>query len=117
MWHCRHFAWNIVIGHKTPNYTEAQLEELKNKNADGIEIKGKLGKPVKKSMYWCTQKRNEYELQLRKLKEGQAAAEQAMDSELANKYKTKVSNTQQEYIYFCNKCGLKTRFENTRIFV
>lgn len=117
MWRCRHFAWNIVIGHKTPNYTQEQLDELKAKNADGIDVKGKDGKVTKKSMYWCTQKQNEYELKLRQLKEGQAMAEKAQNKELADKYKAKVIKKQNEYIYFCNKCGLKTRFENTRVFV
>lgn len=117
MWNCRHFAWNIVIGHKTPNYTEEQLEELKTKNANGITLKNKDGKSVKKSMYWCTQKRNEYELQLRQLKEGRALAEKAQNTELVEKYTVKITKKQNEYKYFCSKCGLNTRFENTRVFV
>lgn len=117
MWRCRHIAWNIIIGHKTPNYTNEQLEELKTKNANGITVKDKTGNKVKKSMYWCTQKRNTYELQIRQLKEGLAAAEKIEHTDIIQKYNNKLNKKINEYRYFCNQCGLKTRFENTRIFV
>ena len=117
VWNCRHIGWNIVIEHKTPNYTLEQLEELKNKNANGITVKTKQGKNEKRSMYWCTQKRNDYELKIKQLKEGQAMAEKAMQTDLANKYNNKVINMQNKYIAFCKSCGLATRHENTRVYV
>ena len=117
MWHCRHFAWNIIIGHKTPNYTYEQLEAMKQKNANGIITKNKSGNDVTRSMYWCTQKRNSYELQLKQLKEAEAMAKKANQDNLATKYNNKVIAKQDEYVAFCKKCKLNTRFENTRIFI
>ena len=42
---------------------------------------------------------------------------QAMQDDLAQKYSDKVVKLQNEYIAFCKKCGLKPRFDKTRIFV
>lgn len=117
VWNCRHIAWNIIIGHKTPNYTLEELENLKQKNANGITIKNRKGENEIRSMYWCTQKRNDYELKLRQLKEGQAMAEKCGQDDVATTYRNKVTSIQNQYISFCKSCGLKTRFENTRIFV
>ena len=117
MWNCRHFAWNIIIGHKTPNYTDEQLEKIKENNANGISVKDKSGKPVTKSMYWCTQQRNKYELKMKKVKEAEALAEKGQQPDLIQKYHSKLLSIQNEYKYFCEKCGLKTRFEKTRIFI
>ena len=117
MWHCRHFAWNIIIGHKTPNYTKEQLEQIKQNNANGIEITNKKGEKEMRSMYWCTQKQRDYELKIKQNKEGQSMAEKAMQNDLAQKYNNKVVKLQNEYIAFCKKCGLKPRFDKTRIFV
>lgn len=117
VWNCRHISWNVILEHKTSNYTLEQLEELKQKNANGITVKNKQGNNEVRSMYWCTQRRNNYELQIKQLKEGQAMAEKAMQNELASKYNNKVVSVQNKYIAFCKSCGLKPRFENTRIFV
>lgn len=117
LWNCRHISSNIVIGHKTPNYTKEQLEQIKQNNANGIEITNKKGEKEKRSMYWCTQKQRDYELKIKQNKEGQAMAEKAMQDDLAQKYNNKVVKLQNEYIAFCKKCGLKPRFDKTRIFI
>ena len=117
LWNCRHISWNIIIGHKTPNYTKEQLEQIKQNNANGIEITNKKGEKEMRSMYWCTQKQRDYELKIKQNKEGQAIAEKAMQDDLAQKYNNKVVKLQNEYIAFCKKCGLKPRFDKTRIFV
>lgn len=117
MWNCRHFAWNIVIGHKTPNYTPEQLENLKQVNSNGITVKDKHGKAVKKSMYWCTQRRNKYELDIKKAKEGIEISKKAGQSNLQDKYQQRHDKLQKQYANFCKKCGLQPRWENTRIFV
>lgn len=116
LWNCRHFAWSIIIGQATPNYMPEQLEEIKRKNADGITVKGKDGQKVKKSMYWCTQRQRQYELSIRKTKEGEAAAEAAGEDTLKEEYQAKITKLQNEYKAFCKECGLETRFDKTRIY-
>lgn len=117
MWNCRHFVWNIIAGHKTSNYTEAELEKIKNDNANGITFKDKNGNDVIKSMYWCEQKRNNYELEIRKLKEMQKMAEKCLDKQTELKYKAKATDLQDKYTAFCRQCGLKPRYTNLRVYI
>lgn len=117
MWNCRHFVWNIIAGHKTPNYTEKELENIKQSNANGITIKDKNGNYVKKSMYWCEQRRNKYELEIRKLKEMQKVAKKCLNKKVEEEYKIKAIDMQNKYTAFCRQCGLKPRYTNLRIFI
>lgn len=117
IWNCRHFAWNIIIGHATPNYTDKQLEELKQKNANGMTVRDRNGNNIKKSMYWCTQRQREYELKIRKNKEGLAMAKKAGQQGLIQEYNGKITTIQNEYTYFCKKCGLKPRYDKTRVYI
>lgn len=117
MWNCRHFVWNIIAGYKTPNYTEKELEKIKNDNANGITFKDKNGNDVTKSMYWCEQKRNNYELEIRKLKEMQKMAEKCLDKQTELKYKAKATDLQDKYTAFCRQCGLKPRYTNLRVYI
>lgn len=117
MWNCRHLAYSIIIGEATPNYTIERLEGIKRKNADGITVKDRGGADVKKSMYWCTQRQRQYELEIRRAKEGAAAARLAGEEKLEEEYNAKVYRIQNRYKAFCKRCGLSTRFENTRIYV
>lgn len=116
MWNCRHFAWNIIIGHATPNYTPEQLEAMKQKNAKGIKVKDKNGNLVNRSMYWCTQRQRQYEVDLRRLGEQRNAFKQAGNDEqyknIDRKYKAKL----QEYKAFSNKCGLRLKPQNFRVY-
>lgn len=117
MWNCRHFAWSIIIGEKTPNYTSEELERIKAENADGITVTDKDGNEVKQSMYWCTQQMRRYELKMRQLKEGMAAAEKAGEDDLQKQMKAQLDRKQNEYKAFCAKCGLKPRFDKTRVYM
>lgn len=117
MWNCRHFVFRILLEHTTPNYTLEQLEKIKQTNADGITYKDKNGNNVTYSKYWCTQKRNLYELDIRKAKEKQAVAEKAFNTQLADKWKSRVMQLQNDYTAFCRQAGISPRYTNLRIFV
>lgn len=116
LWNCRHRKFSVVLAHTTPNYTPEQLDEIKKRNADGIKIKGRDGKTVTKSMYWCTQKMRQYELELRRAKEENAAAKLAGEDKLESESGARIRELQNEYKAFCAKCGLKPRFDKTRVY-
>ncbi|MCH5210430.1 MAG: hypothetical protein J1F01_05635 [Oscillospiraceae bacterium] len=103
VWNCRHRTFHIILSHSKPIYTLEQLEEIKKRNADGITITDRDGNEVQKTKYWCTQKMRDYELRLRKAKEGEAAAEAANETDLENEYKSKIYRLQNEYKAFCNQ--------------
>ena len=108
---CRHFAWNIIIGHAKPNYTDEELQAIIDANHKGYTLPN--GKHL--TMYECTQKQRQYELAIRRAKEGQLAAETAGDKELAKKYKAKASALKKEYEAFSKACGLSTKPKNLSI--
>lgn len=114
-WNCRHFAWSIILSEATPRYTQQELDKIIKDNAYGITYDYN-GKQITRSMYWCTQKQRDYELKIRKAKECMNAAELAGEVELEQVYTTKLDKLQNSYKLFCNKCGLKPRFDKTRVY-
>lgn len=67
-------------------------------------------------MYWCTQRQRQYELSIRKAKEGKKVSEIACDEKLQKEWQAKIVKLQNEYKVFCKESGLKTRFDKTKIY-
>ena len=111
MWNCRHFTFSIILGFSKPNYTEAQLEQFKEKNNKGITLPN--GKHL--TMYDVTQKMRELETNVRRCKDGVMMAREADNKELANDYKQKMKQYQNEYKYLTNLAGIKGHPENMRV--
>lgn len=110
-WNCRHFAWSIIIGFAKPNYTEEQLKEWAQKNAEGYTLPN--GKKL--TMYQCTQYQRKMETSIRYAKDGQIAARAAGDIELIKKYQMKVNKLSKEYRAFSKACGLSVKRDRTRV--
>ena len=108
---CRHFAFAIIIGQAPQNYTDEQLQDILDKNDEGYTDKN--GKHY--TMYECTQMQRKFETKIRRAKDGQIAAKEAGDIELAKKYQKKVTRYLQEYNSFSNGCGLKIKPEKIRV--
>ncbi|MBO6261547.1 MAG: hypothetical protein J6N95_02970, partial [Bacilli bacterium] len=107
----RHFAWSIIIGFAKPNYTEEQLKEWAQKNAEGYTLPN--GKKL--TMYQCTQYQRKMETSIRYAKDGQIAARAAGDIELIKKYQMKVNKLSKEYRAFSKACGLSVKRDRTRV--
>lgn len=110
-YNCRHFAWNIILGEATPNYTDEQLEKFKEENAKGFT--DSTGKH--RTMYECTQHQRELERKIRNLKTAHTVAREAGDEELAKQYQRKIGEKLREYDSFSKATNLKTRPERIRI--
>lgn len=110
-WNCRHFTQAIIIAKHKPTWTSKDLDELKEQNAEGYTDRN--GKHY--TMYECTQVMRDYELKIRKSKEGYMMAKQADNEKLADEYKVKIAQYQAEYRQFSKDCGI-TR-QNKRTFV
>lgn len=107
-YNCHHFAWSIIIGVNKPNYTDEQLEKLKERNNEGYTLPN--GKHM--TLYECSQRMREYETKIRKAKEGAVMAKEAGDTELAKEYSAKASQLTKEYKAFAKECGLKPNMGN-----
>ena len=101
-WNCRHFARSIILGVMKPNFTDKQLQALKDANEKGYNLPN--GKHLK--MYECTQYQRKLETEIRYAKDGQIAARAAGDMDLARYYQRKINKYTNEYRVFSNDCGL-----------
>mgnify|MGYP002626650801 CR=1 FL=1 len=117
VWNCRHFAYNIIIGVQSPTYTLEQLEELKKKNAKGYTYTDSKGQEHHLSLYECTQRQRQYELAIRKAREGKALAERAENDKLSEYYNKRLKQKMTDYQTFSSNCKLKTQYSRTKIVI
>lgn len=108
---CRHFAWNIILGFANPNYTDEQLQKILDDNEKGYTDSN--GKHY--TLYECTQHQRRLETEIRKAKEGQIAAKEAGDMDLAREYQATINKKTAEYNQFSNACGLPVRKRNLTV--
>lgn len=102
---CRHFTYSIMAGITKPNYTQAELDKLIERNHKGYtDSKGKHY-----TMYECTQEQRRLETQVRRLKNSQMTAKAAGDIALAKEYQAKISKYTKQYDAFSNACGLSPK--------
>jgi len=116
VWNCHHIIISVLLEAMSPTYTKEQLEQIIKENANGYTYTNKKGEKVTKSKYWCTQKMREYELDIKKAREGKKAAELAKEYEVETQYQSEINRKQNEYRQFCEDCGLETEFDRTRVY-
>lgn len=102
---CRHFTYSIIIGFANPNYTDAQLAKILADNDRGYTTPN--GKHL--TMYECTQYQRKLETEIRHLKDGQMAAQEAGNLPLAKEYQSKINKMTNEYNQFSKDCGLSPK--------
>lgn len=108
---CRHFAYSIIIGEATQNFSDAQLKEILDRNEKGYTLPN--GKHL--TMYECTQVQRNMETKIRAAKDGQIAARASGDDVLAKQYQAKINKWQKEYRAFSKACGLSIRRDKTAV--
>lgn len=101
-WNCRHFPTAIIIAKHKPTWSEEDLEELKEANHSGYELKN--GKIL--TMYECEQIQRKYETDIRYAKEGYMMAKKAGNDILMEEYKAKIAKLNREYTQFSKDCHL-----------
>jgi hypothetical protein len=94
-----------------PNYTDEQLEKLKENNQKGVTLPN--GKHL--TMYEVTQKMRELETAIRRCKDGVLMAKESGDKELEMQYKQKMKRYRNDYKYLVNLAGLKERTDKMRV--
>lgn len=111
MWNCRHFTFSVIIGVYPPNYSQKELDRILRENQKGYTYKDKHY-----TMYQCTQLQRQYELEIRRAKDGYIAAENLGDNKLKDDYSGKVDRLITEYQSFCNECGLSYKPKNIFVY-
>lgn len=108
---CRHFTYSIIIGFSNPNFTDAQLAKIQADNERGYTLPN--GKHL--TMYECTQEQRRMETEVRYAKDGQIAALEAGNDELAREYQAKVNKLTTKYKAFSEACGLSPKPVKMRV--
>lgn len=101
---CGHYPSPIILGVNSPQYTEAELEEFRRANAEGITYEGKHY-----TAYEATQRRNRIESAIRRQKRRVLVSEKNGDADQLLADRIKLTRLNQEYSKFCKAADLKTR--------
>jgi hypothetical protein len=107
---CKHFAYNIIIGHAPQNYTDEQLQEILDENEKGVEVDGKHY-----TKYEATQIQRQLELKIRQARERYVAMKAAGDEEAEKKAKEKAVQYLHEYKDFSDKAGLRMKLDRIKV--
>lgn len=101
---CGHYPSPIILGVNSPQYTEAELEEFRRANAQGITYEGRHY-----TAYEAIQRRNRIESGIRRQKRRVLVSEKNGDADQLLADRIKLTRLNQEYNKFCKAADLKTR--------
>lgn len=106
---CGHSAFPIMLG-RDPQYTEKELEDMRNNNANGVTVNGK-----RYTGYEATQKQRAYERAIRAQKRKAVGYKAAGDTARYKKAMTRIEVLKQSYNDFSKQAGLRTQTERMRV--
>ncbi len=107
---CGHSAHPIIMGVSQPQYSAAQLAEMRQSNQNGIDYEGRHY-----TTYQATQKQREIERAIREQKRRTAVAEATGDKERIAQYNSRLRVLNAEYRRFSKAAGLVEQRERTWI--
>lgn len=108
---CGHAAFPVLLGISEPQYTGAQLEQMRKDNEQGVTVDGRHY-----TTYEATQMQRKLERAIRAQKRRVLLAEgNPADTERIATAKTKLTRLNQEYKRFSGAAGLRTQEERLYI--
>ena len=112
-YNCYHKIFSIVLGVSKPEYTDKQLNDIRESNLSGFEFEGKHY-----TNYEGTQLQRRIETAIRKQKDTQILARASGDTELVEQSQNKIRLLTNKYNDLCKASGLlpkKVRMQVSRI--
>lgn len=107
---CGHAAFPIILGVSSPQYTEAELADMRRQNADGVTYEGKHY-----TMYEATQKQRQVERTIRRQKNRILTDEGSGDTDKLQTDQIRLQRLNQEYARFSKFVGLPTQRERAQV--
>lgn len=107
---CGHAAFPIILGVSSPQYTEAELAQMRRQNADGVTYEGRHY-----TMYEATQKQRQVERAIRRQKNRILVDESAEDADKLQYDQIRLTRLNQEYRRFSKAVGLPTQRERAQV--
>lgn len=102
--HCGHWAFGIILGVHSPQYTPEELEEMRRENEEGITYEGKHY-----TMYEATQRQRKLERAAKDRKRRILIDEQLGDKDKLQNDQIRLQMIKQEYSRFSKAAGLPTQ--------
>lgn len=103
---CGHSAMPVILGVNDPQYTDAELEEMRRKNEEGITYNGKHY-----TLYEAEQRQHKLERFIRERKHRILIDEKLGDKERLQTDQIRLQLLKQEYSRFSKAAGLPTQHE------
>lgn len=103
---CGHSAMPIILGVNEPQYTDAELEEMRRKNEEGVTYEGRH-----MTLYEATQRQRALERQIRKQKRRILVDEKTGDEEKLQTDQIRYRLLEGEYKKFSKAAGLRLQHE------
>ncbi len=107
---CGHEAFPIILGVNEPQYTKAELGEMRRKNAEGITYQGRHY-----TLYEATQKQRQIERAQRVQKNCILVADATGDAKRKQTAQIRLNGLQAEYNAFSKAAGLRTQAERANV--
>lgn len=102
--HCGHWAFGVMLGVHSPQYTPEELEEMRQENERGITYEGKHY-----TMYEATQRQRNLERAAKDRKRRILIDEQLGDKDKLQNDQIRLQMIKQEYSRFSKAAGLPTQ--------
>lgn len=107
---CYHYVFSIVLGVNKPQYTNEQLQKIRDDNNKGFELDGKHY-----TNYEGTQLQRNLERKIREQQEAQVLAKASGNQELIDKTSRKLKALNNKYNELNKASGLKSKVNRLRI--
>lgn len=109
-YNCYHKIFSIVLGVSKPEYTDKQLNDIRESNLSGFEFEGKHY-----TMYEGSQLQRRIELSIRKQKDTQILARASGDTELVEQSQNKIRLLTSKYNDLCKASGLLPKKQRMQV--
>ena len=107
---CYHYIFPIVLGVSKPEYSDEQLNQIREDNDKGFEIDGKHY-----TNYEGTQLQRALERKIREQKDIQILAKESNNTELIQESQKNITKLTNKYKEVSDVSGLSTRMERMRV--
>ena len=113
---CYHYKFDIVLGVSQPEYTDKQLNDIRQRNRDGFELYDKRsGQYRKYTMYEGTQLQRNIERKIREQKDIQILAKESDNKELLEESQRNITALTKQYKELSEKSGLPTKMDRLKV--
>lgn len=107
---CYHYVFSIVMGVSKPQYTQKQLDKIKEDNHKGFEFDGKHY-----TLYEGTQLQRRIETKVRQLKDKQIISREMGDTEAVGNCQRQITQLTHKYNELSKESGLKAKMKRMTV--